>query len=443
MLKNKIVLSFLFTLGVYTISLSQRLGNSPYSQLGIGDLAEQGFSRNIGMGGAGGASASKFNINILHPSMLVYNSYVVYEFGLVAQQKNIIKGDLSQNTFGGNLNYFAVSFPMYSQVRKGARINRWVSAIGLKPYSSINYNNSASGTVENSTYPVQYLYKGKGDLNKIFWSHGFHIVKNLSLGLEADYIFGPMYKESSVLLNKDSTIVTIQQRINHNDLIFRPSIAYRKEIGSNSIDTSANKKGSGLFLTFAGSADFSKNIAANSLNTTQRLDLTGLLKRADTTSNTSFISVLPTSYLFSFATDKYRTDNSLAWTFATDVTYTQWSKFTLENNDVYKNTLGLKVGGEYTPVKVVGKNFTNKLTYRLGGFYKQAPYSVNNKQLVDMGVTAGFAFFIPKSLSQFNFSFTYGNRGLALPSTEIKEHYYKFTLGVNINDVWFLKHKVD
>jgi hypothetical protein len=318
-----------------------------------------------------------------------------------------------------------------------------VSAFGLKPYSSISYNNTASGTVDNSTQGVQYVYKGKGDLNKIFWSQGFHIAKTLSVGLEADYIFGPLYKEATVLLNQDSTLITIQQRINHNDLIFRPSIAFRKEVGKNTKDSLSNKTGSGLFLTFAGSADFSKNIAASSLNTTQRFDLTGLQKRADTTSSSTFNSTLPTSYLFSFAADKYRTDNTLAWTFATDVTYTQWDKFSLESNDVYKNTLGVKVGGEYTPVKVVGKNFTNKLTYRLGGFYKQTPYSVNNNQVVDMGVTAGFAFFIPKSLSQFNFSFTYGNRGLALPNTEIKEHYLKFTLGVNINDVWFLKHKVD
>mgnify|MGYP003848181469 CR=1 FL=1 len=78
-----------------------------------------------------------------------------------------------------------------------------------------------------------------------------------------------------------------------------------------------------------------------------------------------------------------------------------------------------------------------------GGFYNQTPYSINNTQVVDMGVTAGFAFFIPKTLSQFNFSFTYVNRGLTLSSSEIKEHYLRFTLGVNINDVWFLKHKVD
>ena len=443
MLKNKIVLSFLFTLSVITVSVSQRLGNSPYSQLGVGDLAEQGFSRNIGMGGAGGASASRFNINILHPAMLVNNSYVVYEFGLVGQQKLLTKGDLSQNSIGGNLNYFAVSFPLYSQIRKGARINRWVSAVGLKPYSSINYNNTASGTVENSTQSVQYVYKGKGDLNKIFWSHGFHIVKTLSVGFEANYIFGPMYKESTVALNKDTNVTTIQQRINHNDLIFRPSISYRKEIGGNSKDTLNNKKGSGLFLTLAGSADFSKNLATSSLNTIQKLDLTGGLNRADTISSSTFTSVLPTSYLFSIATDKYRNDNTLAWSLAADVAYTQWDKFSLENKESYKNTLAVKVGGEYTPVKVVGKNFTNKLTYRLGGFYKQTPYSVNNNQVVDMGVTAGFAFFIPKSLSQFNFSFTYGNRGLALPNTEIKEHYLKLTLGVNINDVWFLKHKVD
>lgn len=443
MLKNKIVLSFLFALSVSSIVHAQRLGNSPYSQLGVGDLAEQGFSRNIGMGGAGGASVSRFNINILHPSMLVYNSYVVYEFGLVAQQKLITKGSLSQNTIGGNLNYFAVSFPFLSQIRKGERINRWVGSVGLKPYSSISYNNSASGSVENSTYPVKYLYKGKGDLNKIFFSQGFHIVKSLSIGLEANYIFGPLYKESTVLLDKDSTVITIQQRINHNDLIFKPSIAFRKEIGKSTADSIKAKNNGKLFVSFAGSVDLSKNLSATSLNTIQRLDLTGLQKRADTTSSASFNSTLPTSYLFSFATDKYRMDNTLAWTIATDVSYTQWDGFSLENSAAFKNTIGVKVGGEYTPIKVVGKNFTNKLTYRFGGFYNQTPYSINNTQVVDMGVTAGFAFFIPKTLSQFNFSFTYGNRGLTLSSSEIKEHYLRFTLGVNINDVWFLKHKVD
>src|SRR5436190_23108412 len=54
-------------------------GNSPYSRIGIGDIAPIGTLRNIGMGGIGISSAHNEFINSMNPALLPNNRVQRYD----------------------------------------------------------------------------------------------------------------------------------------------------------------------------------------------------------------------------------------------------------------------------------------------------------------------------------------------------------------------------
>ena len=76
---------------------------------------------------------------------------------------------------------------------------KWGMSFGLKPVSKINYKieNRARLTGIDSVYT---LYEGTGGLNQAFIGTGIKI-KNLSLGINAGYMFGSKdYSTKKILL---------------------------------------------------------------------------------------------------------------------------------------------------------------------------------------------------------------------------------------------------
>jgi len=428
--------SWLFLL--QNLVFAQQFGNSPYSQFGMGDVYNAGFARNIGMAGAGGASVNNFYINQINAAMLSYRNTVTYEFGVLGGFKNLKTGDLAQNTWDMNFGYFALALPAYTKYKNGVKRNYWVTSFGITPYSTVKYNTSSSTNFGVGDSTLSYKLSGDGTTNKFFFSNGFQITKNISLGLETGFLFGPHKNETKVSFPNQNEMV-LSQRKNRTDLLLKPAIAFRKQIGGIK-DTAGKYIHSGLFLGFAGTYSLFTNFTNNNIGVVQRVsNLTGGTIREDTLSNISLKGInLPQAVGFSFALDKHNSNNGMWWSSVIDFDYQQWSKYT--QNGQLADSWTLKLGGEYTPIRQIDKGLLNKLTYRLGAFYGQTPFMVDNKNIIESGVTAGFAFLIPKTMAQANLNFKVGQRG---NSDYLLERYFNFNFGVNINDIWFVKRRVD
>ena len=423
---------------IHNTLIAQQFGNSPYSQFGVGDLYNPGFSRNIGMAGAGGASVNNFYINQINAAMLSYRSTVTYEFGFLGGFKNLKSGSLAQNTWDLNFGYFALALPAYSKYKQGKKRNYWVTSFGLTPYSTVKYNTKSSKNFGVGDSTLNYQLIGDGTTNKVFFSNGFQVSQHLSLGLESGFLFGPHKSETKVNFpNKDEMILS--QRKNRTDILLKPAFAYRKQIGGFK-DTSGKYLHSGLFLGLAGTYSLFSNLNNTTIGVVQRVNiLSGGVIREDTLLNASVNgSKLPQAFGFSFALDKQNSNNAMWWTTAIDFDYQQWSKYT--QNGQLADSWSLKVGGEYTPIREIDKGLFNKLTYRFGAFYGQTPFLVDSKNILEGGLAAGFAFLIPKTMAQANLNFKVGQRG---NSDYLLEKYFNFNFGVNINDIWFVKRRVD
>src|SRR5687768_13132379 len=104
---------------------AQGIGNSPYSQIGIGDINNSAFVPSIGIGGAGASHADGIHINYINPALLARNKTTVFDVGVNGQFKKIQTSTASQKDIGGNLSYLAYAFPVS---------RKWTLGAGLRPY---------------------------------------------------------------------------------------------------------------------------------------------------------------------------------------------------------------------------------------------------------------------------------------------------------------------
>lgn len=436
------MLKRIFILLLVTFSqnvIAQQIGVSPYSQFGIGDLANETFSRNASMGGAGLASSHMLYINPLNPASNINNGTVIYEFGLIGQIKTLKTSTASDAASGGNLNYIGMMFPLKTKISKGRKINQWVIGAGLKPYSSSNYLNNYSYKVTNDTSTVFATSKGEGGLNQVYLSNGVRISENWSIGLTSAYVFGPLKKES--ILTVDGSTIDNTQNNNLSSVFLKPAITFKKQLG----DYDSTQTKSKTFVSFAATMDWFGSMKSSSVTEIQRIRLIdGAILRRDTlTQKDNFSSSLPFTYNVGFAMDNIGYNQIQKWSLAADFSYADWSKYsTFGENAQLGKMYSVKLGGEYTPTFVATKSFLNRLTYRAGFYYNHTPVTYLGNEIVDFGATLGFAFSIPKTLTNFNLGFGIGQKGTTTNGA-IQEQYLKMYLGVNINDIWFFKRQLN
>ncbi|RYY07084.1 MAG: hypothetical protein EOO36_24935, partial [Cytophagaceae bacterium] len=120
-------------------ALGQGLGNSPYSRIGLGDnTGNIGGVRQLAMGGTGLAAPNTGNVNELNPALLYYTPRTTFEAGFSGQYKNVRNATDSYRTGSATLAYLAFAVPINK---------RWAAAVGLKPYSTVDYDVNSTGTV--------------------------------------------------------------------------------------------------------------------------------------------------------------------------------------------------------------------------------------------------------------------------------------------------------
>ncbi|HEX2898650.1 MAG TPA: hypothetical protein VHS96_02915 [Bacteroidia bacterium] len=136
------------------------------------------------------------------------------------------------------------------------------------------------------------------------------------------------------------------------------------------------------------------------------------------------------------------------WMIGADLNLQDWSKFRFfDETNSLTNSMSVNVGGEWIP-DLTSNNFGKKIAYRLGGFYNASFLTLAGNPITEVGVTAGvglpIGFYNPvgQSYSRINLGFNLSRRG-TLDSNLLQELTFQFRLGVNLNDVWFIKRRVD
>jgi len=412
MIKKFIVpIFFLFTL----VSFAQQATSSPYSFYGIGDVKFKGTAENRAMGGLTIFSDS-IHLNFQNPASYPALKYTTFSIGGSYLTTKLKTSSQEENARRSAMDYLAVGIPM----------GKLGAGFGLMPYSSVGYNiqNIIVGPPQE-----EKKYTGTGGLNKAFVGFGYAITPKLSVGLDMSYNFGKIETNSHRFVaevqygSREKNISTI------NGVTFTTGLNYRSKI---------NKK-----YSFFSSLTFSPESNLKSTNersiATLQYSVSGAELVVDETdvdaANTTI--KLPAKLAFGAGIGQPK-----KWMLGAEITMQQNSKLGNRFNDIdgvnFENAVRYNIGGYYIPNYNSYSNYFNKVVYRGGLRYENTGLVFNNESVNDLGMTLGLGLPLPGVFSNINVGFEYGKRGTTNAGL-VQENYMNFSIGLSLNDKWFVK----
>ncbi len=408
-------------------AVAQSGTNSPYSQYGLGVISDQsqGFSR--GMNGVGLALRKGNIVNTLNPASYsaIDSLTMIFDVGLSGQITNFKEGASSVNAKNANFEYAVGSFRLMRNVGM---------SFGILPLTNIGYTYTSYTKLEENRGTIAETYSGDGGLHQVFLGAGWRIFKPLSIGFNAQYVWGDC--ERYILSSTGTDINSLEKNYSfsvqsyHIDLglQWHQILKNRDEIVVGATVGLGHKLGADPQCLI---------INTNSLSSTP-----------DTTKFTITNGVsLPMTYGVGVS---WSHKNSLLVDF--DATLQQWGKLDYPSYEsgayvlksgLLKDRYKFNVGADYVP-NAMSRKLLHRVHYRLGAGYATPYYKINGLDgPKEISVSAGFG--IPLQNA-------YNNRSVLNISAQwvntsatgfIKENTFRINVGLTFNERWFAKWKVD
>ncbi len=420
--KSFTVLAFLlFSIIIVFRSSAQTITLSPYSRYGIGEMQYSGYAYQRSMGGIGQGLQSTTKLNFLNPASYATDTLTIFEMGVDGTYMKLTDENSSQKSKNGNLSYLSLGFPIIKQ--------KWSLNIGFVPFSAVGYE-----IKERKLTPVtaNYFYTGNGGVNRFYIGNGFKIGNNLSVGLNASYLFGAVnrirrveFEQSGYLNNRYTNTTTI------SDIHLDYGLQYRFDL-RDGYQLVAGISGSNSSKVNAKRSVLWENYVFRSASG----DITSSRDTVQYTENEKGVINAPLNLTTGFFFSK---ENK--WGAGLDFNYQDWSNYSsFGETDTLGNSFRFSIGGQITP-DIKSQLYINRIEYRAGGYYHDGVLQVNGVSINDYGITAGFGFPLRKSYqSMINFSFEFGQRGTTSDNL-VKESYTKLFIGITFNENWFQRLK--
>jgi len=398
--------------------LSQYTMNSPYSRFGVGDMEFQGFTQNRSMGGIGVGLRLPNQINILNPAAATAQDSLsfVWDVGmkgaLTTYRNNVAK--VNQKNF--NFDHLAFSASVSNRIAFGA---------GLVPYSKTGYNYKEIYTFpDNERMQTEYI--GNGNINRFYVGAGYAFFKKkISVGYQLSYLFG------SITQTRNTIMIDSKNK----------TYGYYTD---NYIDFSAT----GFLHTFG--------IQAVVPVSSQDLLVLGLVyDPATRLSSDRTITLSRGNDTLSYAGDTgyFKIPSRIGigaglivgnrLVLGMDYTWQDWNKATIFNQgDSLRRYSRLSVGAEYVHNRESYTSYLAKVRFRIGAHYENTYVQLNQKGIVDYGVSVGIALPMRRSNTFFHIGFEMGRRGTT-SNNLIEDNYKRVFISLSLYDYWFFKRKYD
>jgi hypothetical protein len=428
--------------------------NSPYSRYGIGDLVPATHIIGRGMGGisAGYADPYGLTINFNNPA-----SYSTFQAFTEQKSKKVVSGrailDVGLNFDNRTLKEpstakkFVANNALFSYLQVGMPIkSNWGISFGLRPVSRISYKIARTERLKdpNTGLPIDSavtLFQGDGGTYLASLGTGVKI-KNLSLGINAGYLFGKKdYKTKRAIINDSVNYqqANYETASTFGNLYFDAGAQYKIQL---------NKK---VTLTLGAYGNIRQNLKASKdvLRETFVFDASQGDVRLDSVSDQRNIKgklIYPASYTIGFVTQKLPDAKEGGWLFGIDFTQQNWDQYRFfDQTDLVRNKWELRVGTELRPAPK--RNYSSLVSYR-AGFFIGPDYIKVDQKLSQFGVSFGMGLPIvnynrlsPGQATLINLAFEYGKRGNN--NNLLRENTFRFSLGFSLSDFWFVKRKYD
>ncbi len=423
-------------IGFSALTIAQ--GNSPFSQFGPGDFIQSNFQTNFSRGGSGASSFSPNRINLANPATFSQFTITTGETGIYSST-NFVNSNESNTYFNySNLSGFALGFPI---------ANKMGIAFGLAPITKQNYSYSFSSLLPDNT-GVDYLYEGKGSLNKVFLGYGVE-KNNLSFGVSGLYVFGRLNDiVKAVYETSTNQNIRFQEYNNVSGFGFNTGLQYRKELGTNNYINfgsfyelgnayrTANYRTANYFVI--GDFQNMNNKVVQSEFHEQNLVV-------DTRENPESGSItLPSVLQGGISYGKYD-----SWETTLEYQFRGLNQYELNGiSDNLNNSNKIILSAKIVPnQKALGKeNYWKTISYNFGIQAGNSGIVAQNEELSEIGINFGFGLPLKKFKYQTEtfgstvfLGFGYLNRSNSNLGTN--ENFLNINASVILNDKWFIKRK--
>jgi hypothetical protein len=390
---------------------------------GPGEIKGNDYFRNLGMGGISQGYRSNVSVNYLNPASYTATDSLSFIFDATVfshlyQQKITNQEQTTLFSSLGNLNF---AFPVN---------RRWSVAAGLLPWSQVGYKIS-DFQQDDVNGRTNYLYEGSGGINQVYVGNAFRIYKGLSAGINVSYLFGK----------------TEDRRIAYSDSVgfYRTAWSYSDQIGGLLLNYGLQweipfRETSKLTLgaTYTGEANLDINqnrYIYRTLATSPGVDTLSV------SPDNKGLMEIPAN----IAAGAFMTFNR-QWAAGIDYLSQNWSNYKTfgrqhDLNDAYQ----IRFGTIFTPAVETYSGYLNRIEYRAGLRYGQSFLSMADNTGVkqdfsELGISFGLSFPVRRSLSALNIGFEYAQRSSG-SSNLINENYFRFNIGINVHERWFIKRR--
>ncbi len=440
-MKKRIIGSLLA--GLVAVSVMGQVSNtlSPYSQFGLGVLAEQSLGFNRAMSGLAIGMRNGKHVNVQNPASYssVDSLTMIFDLGVSGQLTNFKEGGHKVNAKTADFDYAVAAFRVLPKL--GA-------SFGVIPYSNIGYDYSQTswiGEAESGYYGKlsdnYYLinYSGSGGFSQAFVGLGWEMFKGFSLGANFSYFWGEYTKTAATVMN-DSYANTLLR-------------TYSTEVNSWKLDlgaqysTQLNKDN---LLTVGAVVGIGHNLGAEAKLSVVN---TNTLTTVTTTNNDSIPDAFKLPFTFGAG---FSLTHKKSLTLGADYVMQKWGSIDYPqiNSDTkrYQNTSGLlknrhkiTLGADWIPnPDPMARGFFKRVHYRVGASYATPYYNIGTYDgPKELCVSAGVGVPIINS---------WNNRTMLNLSAQwvhtsakdlVTDNTFRITLGLTFNERWFAKWKVD
>lgn len=424
----------LFIAGLFISStLLAQSDNSPYSRYGIGDILNTQNAVNRAMGGVSAAYYDYTNLNLLNPAANSKLTSTAFNFGFDINSRTIRSGNPVEkySNYNPNISYLQLGMPLSQK-------HGWTLFLGLKPVSRIAYKLSNEEVINLGSQQdsVKNIYEGNGGLYTANIGTAIRPFKNFTVGISAEYNFGSRdFSTRRIFLNDTVNYLSSNHQTlsTMNGFVLNAGLQYTIPIGKKTL-IQLGAYGRSTTELKATREELRETYTTNT-NTGENINIDTISYVNDEAGKLKLPSNLGVGIIY------HRVNK---WQLGVDYVSSKWSEYRYFNQaDALSDSWQIKTGLQIFPAG--GENYWKNVMYRAGFNFGQDYVKVDD-ELNTWSVSAGLALPMRKSHFSNQFSiiqttFEYGKRGNN--QSIVRENYFQFTLGLSLNDIWFIKRKYD
>lgn len=416
---KKIFLSLSLLIG--TSAIAQQGTASPYSFYGMGDINSNGTNEFKAMGGVSVYSDS-IHMNLKNPASLSRLKLTTFSLGTTFKYYDLKSENETENAKRAAIDYITVGIPL----------GKLGVSFGLMPHSSVGYKIMTTKSVGNQSHSTNF--DGDGGVNKAFAGVAYSILPNLQVGADFGYHFGHTDQTALTFITDNGEGYLIpngtreHQRADYSGFSLNTGLIYTAKINNHDWHFSA---------TYSPETKTTTDL-------TTTLEIVGIdssIKDRKTTEVLSHKNINPSRISLGTGFGKDQ-----KWFVGAEFTHTQNSKLNknlgyLESVS-FENSQRYAIGGFYIPKHNSFTSYFDRIVYRGGLRYENTGLIVANQSINDYAVSLGAGFPIGRNLTNLNVGLEYGQKGTN-KNNLIKENYFNFSVGISLNDLWFVKRRFE